>query len=655
MLEKLELNELDEKIITYDIETDSKHAPYANLKMIGYQIGLHNKPQLVDLHDKRSRNNFRNLIGNPEWTKVSYNGVNYDELVLRRHGFPVDSNNSHDVFLMVKCCCPMLPAYGLKFVNWYFFGDPHDAERKLHAYLKHHKSTKSNSGLPMYQAPAELLRDYCVYDVTQTVRLFKLFWPIVQRSRHWEAYSQVELPMREVIHQMIMEGGDCVNVGRIRREIDALRERIGELNAQAVALTKGRVTNAASGKQVARELVDQEKFKLEVSDKGNLLLRKEDLITMLDLDNPNNDTSKLGRITYEIRDTNNQLGFLRAYRRAALYELRRCEERALYRKRKYVTIPKSYSLSTARTRRILSNSRFGINFQNQNKVGKGIQLVPTGWLGVWIDATQIENVVHIWRSNDVLRRRDYERSTEWNEYVWLTNTILGGQRSREELDRINSSVHPGWSIYKQFKTCKLALNFGMGVKKFCRTNGISEREGKQLFEQVHRACPAIRKLQDLVRREIVIHGYIQDPFGHIYSGSPDAAYKVVAYFVQGCGTGSVPKVMARAIYDTLSVLNNEYEWRGMEDSEGPQVAVMTNLVHDEIGFRIRTDLPSPRILSCLRECLECMEGRFAHRFDGIPLRAKLSLSRTNSAEAKVINHHQMSEEEWNKEVKKYLV
>jgi hypothetical protein len=449
--------------------------------------------------------------------------------------------------------------------------------------------------------------------------------------------------MREVIHEMILEGGDCVNLTQIRKSIGSLREKIRELNSQAVEITKGRVTNAASGKQVARELVDQEKFTLEVSNKGNLLLRKEDLITMLDLDNPNNDSSKLGRLTYEIRDTNNQLGFLRAYRRAALYELRGCEERKLYRQRQYVTIPKSYSLSTARTRRILSNSRFKINFQNQNKVGKSIQLVPAGWLGVWIDATQIENVVHIWRSNDARRRQDYESSDEWNEYVWLTNTILGGKRSREELDSIGSSVHPGWSVYKQFKTCKLALNFGMGVKKFCRTNGISEKQGKLLFEQVHRACPAIRGLQEIVRKEIVRNGYIQDPFGHVYSGHPDSAYKVVAYFVQGCGTGSVPKAMARAIYEVLLRLNREYEWRSMDaGSTSPastkKVAVMTSLIHDEIGFRIRRDLPFNVILACLRECLECMEQKFSHRFDNIPLRAKLNLSVTNSAEAKYIDH-----------------
>jgi len=622
-----------DKIIFFDIETDSQFAPYANLKMIGYQLGLDGQPQILNHEDSEELATFRERLASPEWTKVHYNGINYDEIVLYLHGFPTNPVNRHDVFLMAKTVCPAVPAYGLKFLNWWYYGDPHDPERRLHAWCKHHEE-------PMYAAPWELLSEYCMHDVRQTVRLYKMLEPLVRSPLHWRAYSELELRMAEPLHEIILEGQECLNLKVLRQEKNRLRDKIREYNREAKRLTAGKVQNLASRPQVAEHLTDVEGFELKISDKLNLILRKDDLLTMLDLDNPTNDQSRLARLTYECRDAIKQLGYIDAYRRALLWEVRTPERRRAYREQGYGFIPKSYSLSGAKTRRILSSSRWGINFQNQNHSSKAVQIVPAGWLGVWIDSTQIENVVHMWKSKDYERIRSYSQDPDWSEYVWLCNRILGGERSREELDKIVSPANPSWSIYKQFKTCKLALNFGMGVAKFSTTNRIDRDRSKEIFEAIHRACPAIKKLQRMIAAEIGKHGYVQDPFGHVYTGDPEDAYKIVAYFVQGCGTGSVPKAMCRAIWETLQPLNQD----------GYKGALMTTLTHDEIGFRIWLGIDTCQILSILWDCLDCMEQRFSPYFDGIPLRAKLSVSITNAAEAKVINHYHMTEDEWEEKI-----
>jgi hypothetical protein len=442
--------------------------------------------------------------------------------------------------------------------------------------------------------------------------------------------------MAEPLHEIILEGGECLRLDVLREESNRLNTLISQCNREAKILTRGKVTNLASGPQVSQQLVNAESFELKMSDKGNLILRKDDLLTMLDLDNPKNDQSKLARLTYECRGAIKQLGYIKAYRRALLYELRTLEGRRIYRNRGYGLIPKSYNLSGARTRRILSSSFFGINFQNQNHSSKRVQLVPPGWLGVWIDSTQIENVVHMWKSKDYERIRSYSADPDWSEYVWLCNRILGGTHTREELDLITSSANPSWSIYKQYKTCKLALNFGMGVAKFSKTNRIDRERARQIFESIHRACPAIKSLQKMIAAEISKKGYVQDPFGHIYTGDVEDAYKIVAYFVQGCGTGSVPKAITRAIYDVLHPLYPS--------------ALMNTLTHDETGFRLHLGLSTPTLLTTLWDCLHCAEGMFSPFFDGIPLRAKLSLSITNAAEAKTINHYHMTEDEWEEKV-----
>jgi hypothetical protein len=619
-----------DKIIFFDVETTSQWAPYADLKMIGYQVGMYGNPTILDPDDKAGVKEFKERLASPDWTKVHFNGINYDEIVLRLHGFPVCPVNRHDVYLMAKTVAPASASYGLKFLNWYYYGDPHEPERRLHAWCQHHRT-------PMWEAPYELLSAYCCHDVRQTVRLYNLYWSMVQTPRHWRAYSELELGMGPVLHEIMLEGGECLNLEVIRREKKRLQTQVRGLNVAAYRLTQGAVKNLSSGRQVSRYLSEVEDFELAMSDKGNLILRKDDLLTMLDLNDPQNDQSKLARLTYECRDAIKQSGYLNSYRRALLYECRTLNGRRVYRKQGYGIIPKSYSLSGARTRRILSSSRFGINFQNQNHSSKSVQLVPAGWLGIWLDSTQIENVVHMWASNDLTRVKSYSKDPDWSEYVWLCNQILGGRRTREQLEEIKSDANPAWSVYKQFKTCKLALNFGMGISKFAKTNRIEYGEAKEIFTAIHKACPAIKGLQRKIAQELATKGYIQDPFGHIYTGDPEQAYKVVAYYIQGCGTGSVPKAMARAVWETLQALNPAGEAKR---------ALMTTLTHDEIGFRIWLGVPDRQILDILWKCLECMEGRFSPFFGGIPLRAKLSVSITNAAEARVVNHYHMTREDW---------
>ena len=255
--------------------------------MIGFQVGVDGRPEILDTNDEKALSLFRDRLASPDWIKVHFNGINYDEIVLSLHGFPTNPINRHDVFLMAKTVIPSIPAYGLKFLNWWYFGDPHDPERRLHAWCKHHESE-------IYEAPWELLSEYCMHDVRQTVRLYRLLEPIVRTQRHWRAYSELELRMAEPLHEIILEGGECLNLLGLRQEIHRLKAMIHNYNREAYRLTAGRVTNLASREQVADHLVDEEDFDLKISDKGNLILRKDDLLTMLDLDNPTNDQSRLG-------------------------------------------------------------------------------------------------------------------------------------------------------------------------------------------------------------------------------------------------------------------------------------------------------------------------------------------------------------------------
>lgn len=613
----------EDQIVFYDIETDSQFAPYTELKMVGVQYGFKGKAHV--LKDWSDRKKFKDRISRPDIMKVQFNGINFDDLVLWRHGFPVNETNRHDIFLMAKTVAPHLPAYSLKFLNWWYFGDFHPPEMEILEWLK------KNGKESLWEAPADLLERYCLYDVyPQTVSLFELFWEVVQRPLHWKAYSEVELPAGLPMEEIMLRGGEYLDEDKIKLEIATLQNEKDWYEDDVYKRTSGRVSNPNSVKQIGEYLRDEEAIELELTDKGNFSLKKADVLDFLDLDNPDKDRSKIIRGLFEVRRINNTLSYYRNYLEALSHSID-------HSKRGW--IPKQYSLSGARTRRILSNSKYKLNFQNPTEAAEEVQIVPVGWLGFWIDATQVENVVHIYESSDKERREAYEADPDWNEYVWLCNVALGGNRTKEELDSIISPFNPLWSVYKQFKTTKLALNFGMGVTKYCKTAKLPERAGYASFEQVQRACPAIKKLQRRVREDLIRIGHVQDAFGHIYTGGVNAAYKVVAYLIQGCGTGSLPKVQLRANYDTLHQWDAAARRRPISPNivwdEHRKIAsfgVLNGTLHDEIAGRISLLLGKEKIVATLQQLMFNMTEKFSHKFDNIPLRAKLYLSRTTCAE-----------------------
>jgi hypothetical protein len=667
----------DEGIVFYDIETTSQFAPYCKLKMLAYQLGMEGKPTLVDLESKTERARFAKLVGNPDILKVSYNGINFDDIVLWRHGMWVNPINRHDMYLALKTCHPSFPSYSLKAVNLLLDMQQsieaawHEPEWVLHDKLNYQKLDLKY----MYTVTDEgVLEEYCKHDVRQTCNVFRVLWEIVQQPLHWRVYNKLELAMGEPLHEMILLGREYIDLDQIRREIVKHEKKREEWIAEANRRTHGEIPNIGSNKQLTGYLKENFKLEFAISEAGNYLLRKSDKLNVIEDINVDPETLTLDEwliyASYQVFDLTKVIAYFRGYLRAGEFEQRRISAN---RKRglgqvhsgapterikqggnsssgdgqtpnSQVSIPKGYYLSGARTRRFQSSSKFHINFQNQNKRSKIVQLVPSGWLGFWLDSTQIENVAHIWASDDLDRKRAYIEDSNWNEYVWLCNRILGKEQSKEDLDSVHSRVNPAWSIYKQYKTIKLALNFGMGPDKFAGSVGLDRKKARMLFEQVHAACPAIRKLQRIVRDTIARDGFIKDPFGHIYSGDLNDAYKLVAYLIQGCGTGSIPKAMTVANFKTLHEMDCPfpmyYPYIFHPHKKIYSFGVLTGTTHDECAGRISLGLPNDRIVYLLRNLLYNMEERFSKLFD-MPLRAKLYVSLTNAAEVEEIDHQEI--------------
>lgn len=618
------LEDIDEdKIIFYDIETDHQFATYAKIKMIAAQHGFNSKPELVDRPSRRRE--FRQKLKAPDVIKVAFNNKNFDDIVLNLHGIMVHPQNSHDVYLMLKTISPNLPAYSLKFAAFYFLCDPHFPEMELNRYMQAHKCA-------MYECPQPILARYNKHDVNpQTVDLFRMAWDIVIRKEYWRPYLE-DLMMGEPLFEMETEGGLYLNTPEIWRRLHSLQKEIQEWTQEALVLTDGKVTNPNSTKQLGEYLTKEDEVELELTDAGNFCVKKSVLVDLKD-HNP------LANIAYKIRNAQGTTKYYENY-------LEAIDDPHFHHTRGKTWIPVQFSISSARTRRFTSQSYHRLNFQNPNKEAEQVQIVPEGFLFWKIDSSQVENVVHIYESGDKERRRAYEEDESWNEYVWICNKIMGTNLPQDYLDdkypeghvlegqptdKSRSKQIPHWTIYKQYKTGKLGMNFGMGMVTFCKLFGLKTDIGQATFSDIHRACPAIRELQYKVARDLNQKGYVEDAFGKRYAGPVNMAYKVVAYFIQGCGTGSLPKAQIRANWETLRSFDKRMPKRD------EKCGLMCGTTHDDNNGRIDLRLGVDNILQLLQKLMFNMTEKFEHKFDGLPLRAKLYLSRTNAGGAEKVS------------------
>lgn len=266
MVRVLKISDIPEdNILFYDIETDSQFAPYAELKMIGAQIGFNGKPFLIETGKERQW--FRDAMQDPDVLKVTFNGTSFDNIVLHREGFPVIEQGMHDVYLMLKTIAPWLASWSQKFTSWYFFGDCHFAEMELHQWMK-------LMGRPMWEAPKYLLGPYCQHDVYQVKELFLMAWERVQRLEHWNPYL-LDLSQGEPYREMMIVGGLYLDEKKIRTEIATLQmEKMG-WESRGAELSKGEVQNPNSAKQLSAYLMS-EGFELALTDNGQFSVKKED-------------------------------------------------------------------------------------------------------------------------------------------------------------------------------------------------------------------------------------------------------------------------------------------------------------------------------------------------------------------------------------------
>lgn len=592
----------------FDFETDNPYGPYASLNLIGFQFN--DEPAKTCKYDKFSpeEEEFRGYLADPQVRVVGFNIVNFDNQVAMNHGFKI-AGPIDDLFLMAKTLYPAHPAYSMKLLALTELHDVHWAEGEVEAY-------KRKFGVEDWSAiPDRLLIPYLQHDMWQTKALHQHFLKLIADKKFaQQAYKNVEIRGARYLPRMIFNGiyidrEYCEDKlkGNDQKDIIGLEEEKRLLYAKAER--KFGVTNLLSVKQVG-EVLDLDGYHVALTEDNRYSLDKRELVDL-------KEKSPLAQLVYEAREIQAVKGFMENFLEAASVG-------KPYPSSNLVCIPTAFSQSAARSRRFISGSCYGINFQNLSQKAKEGIAVPPDWIECQIDLTAIEEVIHIFYTKDDTRRALYEADEKYSAYVTLANLFYGEAKTKDEWDEIPFEANPVWSRYKAFKTAKLAANFSMGEKKFAKTHRCQIEVAREILGSLHQACPAIKWLVQHVTRKLEKLGVLYDPFGHAYAGPIDKAYKVVAYLIQG----TAASLLKMVLWDILS-----FQDRYPKQFQGCAT------VHDSVIFRMHKSLGLDCILDILNQCRYISTKKYSPLFDGIPLRSKPALSITNWAAFKKQEFH----------------
>lgn len=580
----------------FDFETDNPNGPYATINLIGFQ--LNDEPVKICKYgsgkprDIATEKEFRQHLKNPRIRKVGFNIVNFDDQVAMNHDMEI-AGPIDDLFFMAKTLYPAHPAYSMKLLCLTELHDMHWAEGVVEEY-------KRRFGVTDWSAiPDKILIPYLEHDMWQTKSLHKHFVTLLADTPAGQnAYNRVEIRGAYHLPRMIYNG--------IYVDTDFCSNRLATLQEEKhriadKAQRKFSVTNLLSTKQVG-EVLDLDGFHIALTESDHYSLDKRELVDL-------KDKSPLAQLVYEAREIQAVKGFMENFLEAA-------KVGKPYPSSNLVCIPTAFSQSAARSRRFISGSFFGINFQNLSQKAKEGIGVPPGWIECQIDLTAIEEVIHIFYSDDTTRRKLYEADEKYSSYVTLCNLFHGTTKTKDEWDNIQFDANPVWSIYKAFKTAKLAANFSMGARKFAATHRCSLEVAQSILSSLHEAQPAIKQLVRDITAKLQKRGVVYDPFGHAYSGPIDKAYKVVAYMIQG----TAASLLKMILWDILAI-----------QDRFPRQFKGCATVHDSIVFRMHKSLGLSTILEILDECRYISTEKYSSYFDDIPLRSKPALSTTNWA------------------------
>jgi len=159
------------------------------------------------------------------------------------------------------------------------------------------------------------------------------------------------------------------------------------------------------------------------------------------------------------------------------------------------------------------------NAQNIPEVCRDIYCARPGYLLAVPDSSQIEARIMAWLAGEDRMLAAWDRGEDVHS---LGAAAVFGCRPEDARRFMVTFGGQSVSARSAFKRGRHGLNYGMGVRRFAREFGISEREASDFIKADQKAWPELEAYRRAQREEFKKVGYLVNPFGrrHYYFKAP---------------------------------------------------------------------------------------------------------------------------------------
>ncbi|MEZ4712379.1 MAG: DNA polymerase I [Caldilineaceae bacterium] len=575
--------------LSFDVETTSTDAMQAKLVGLGvaWEVGQAAYVPLAhtegaQLPWEKVRDALAPFFADPARLKMAHNGK-YDLTVCRRHGLAV-AGPIHDTMTMAWLLDPASRSLGLKALALQELGMEMTEITELIG--------SGRKQITIDQAPLDATGAYCADDVDATLQLYDALWPRLQASGMAPIYTDIELPLLEVLTDMEMAG--------IRLDTDflagmstELAERLIELESKLFELV-GHEFNQRSTQQLSQVLFDELGFPTKFIKKTGSGFYSTAVSELEKLANAEL-TAEQGQVI-EIIMEQRQLEKLRGTYVDALPALVNPETGRVHT---------SFNQTGAVTGRMSSNSPNLQNIPIRTELGRQIRrafLAKPGWLLLSADYSQVELriLAHVAKEQGLIDAFN----ADLDIHAATAARLFG-----VDLAEVNSSQR-GLA-----KTINFATIYGVSAFGLSSRTEMDTKQAQQFLDQYFETYPAIRDYIDKTLNYARQEGCVQTLLGR-KRFFPELMNERLPYNQrQAVERAAINAPIQGTAADIMKIAMNRLHERLQAD--GLQARMLLQ-VHDELVLELP---PAERdtVVSLIRETMES-----AYKLD-VPLKADVEI------------------------------
>jgi DNA polymerase-1 len=475
-------------------------------------------------------------------THIVAHNAGFELHLLRRLGIQV-KGEVHDTMLMAKAWRNDLPAYDLKSLSWWLFGDLYLPLTKVREWIHEHRGVgEDDDEFDMTKVPDRLVHDYCMHDIEATAKLASFLWPMVKDNYAYRQDAQL-IPLVERMEDHGIQADvryyeRFTNLGkrRIRRNLHRAADEFG------VDLQCRKPTGNALRDHLEARGERRRTAKGSVRADDVVLRDHEDSAGVRAVERVRTDQKQVNTYARNILSVVNSVGMFHPGLHQSSAITRRFRASGLY--------ADSGTIAKGNVQ----------NFPRGHGIRTGI-IVPKGFKFVKMDLASIEprlasHAMKTFLGFDFYCEK-YKADDKFNMYLHVIKTCTD-----------HGDVTKKDPLYIAYKHGCLGIQYGVGVDTFHTTMvedfelPYSWDECNNIYKTIRSGCPEFSRLQRTVASIVESQGYIEDDFGSRYY-VPEGAYKGVNYYCQGCA-GNVLKWWWLEV-DKLMAKTKDYSFLTVHD------------------------------------------------------------------------------------------